>query len=464
MSSASDDLRAMAEALSDAPPSTTAMPSSSSVVVGGRGSYFPPVVVELAVQLVRSAKVPLSSTVKILSVVSEVLRLGWDVPHWTSVRNWVMRCGLARWQDGLQPADDWQFLADHCVQMGTAKAFVTTGIRLGDYQKLGRALRAEDLTLLRLELMGQSTKEAVLRSYEETVRKVGVPLAVANDNGADVAAGARLLKKKHNQVRTILDCKHKAACLLKKRLQNNERWTEFQKQLATSKTQLQQTELAFLTPPSQRSKARYMNVEHLLRWGEKVEALLEGRLDLGSGVEVKAERLEQKLGWLRGFEEEMAQWREWLKTIDVVVGYVGKCGLSRTTEEQTREKMGRTRSETELGQELLTFIREQTKDLKEGETVVGSTEAVETIMGILKRLQGENNKGGFTGLLLGLGLMVGKKSKESASQLLAQISMKDVRTWIKTKVGITVQSLRSRLTLAFEKTQQKPLHHYLPLT
>ena len=126
--------------------------------------------------------------------------------------------------------------------------------------------------------------------------------------------------------------------------------------------------------------------------------------------------------------------------------------------------MGKTRSETELGQELLTFIREQTKDLKEGETVVGSTEAVETIMGILKRLQGENNKGGFTGLLLGLGLMVGKKSKESASQLLAKVSMKDVRDWIKTKVGITVQSLRCCLALAFKKTQQKSLRHCLPLT
>jgi hypothetical protein len=296
------------------------------------------------------------------------------------------------------------------------------------------------------------------------VEKVGVPLAVANDNGADVAAGAGLLKKKYKQVRTVLDCKHKAACLLKKRLQNNERWKEFQKQLGTSKTQLQQTELAFLTPPSQRAKARYMNVEHLLRWGEKVEALLEGRLDLGSGLVMKAERLEQKLGWLRGFKEEMAQWRQWLKTIEVVVGYVGKCGLSRTAEEQVRKRLGKTRSETDLGQELLTFIREQTTDLKEGETVVGSTEAVETIMGILKRLQGEDNKGGFTGLLLGLGLMVGKKSKDSASQLLAKVSMKDVRNWIKTKIDTTVQSQRCRLALALKKTQQKLLHHNLPLS
>ena len=63
----------------------------------------------------------------------------------------------------MQKADDWQFLADHCVQIGTAKAFVTTGIRLSDYQKLDRALKVEDLTLLGLDLMGQSNKQAVLQ-------------------------------------------------------------------------------------------------------------------------------------------------------------------------------------------------------------------------------------------------------------------------------------------------------------
>jgi len=38
---------------------------------------------------------------------------------------------------------------------------------------------------------------------------------------------------------------------------------------------LQQTELAFLTPPSQRSKARFMNVDVLVEWGRKTLALVD---------------------------------------------------------------------------------------------------------------------------------------------------------------------------------------------
>ena len=415
-------------------------------------------------QLVRSAGASLSSVPKVLGTVSTVLSLNWDVPHWTTVRNWVMRCGLARWQANLQVADDWQFLADHCVQIGTGKAFVTTGIRQSEYRQLNRPLTMEDLTLLGLELMDKSTKQTVLASYERTAKKVGVPITVASDNGGDVAAGGRLFSNKYPKVRTIQDTKHKAACLLKKRLKNNERWKEFQTQLGKSRTQLQQTELAFLTPPSQRAKARYMNLEGGLEWGEKVEALLEGRLDLGSGVTVKTARVEEKLGWLRGFKQDMAQWREWLKTVEVVVGYVAKCGLSLGAEGKITEELGQRRSETELGRELLQFIREQTKDLEEGERVVGSTEAAESIMGVLKRLQGENHKGGYSGLLLGLGLVVGKKGEASAGQLLAKVSMSDVRNWIKTHIGTTVQSLRCRFALAFTKSQQKPLHPLFALT
>ena len=56
-------------------------------------------------------------------------------------------------------------------------------------------------------------------------------------------------------------------------------------------------ELAFLAPPSQRWKARYMNVDKLVAWAEKVLAVLDGRLALPA--EPPLRRLEEKLGWLK---------------------------------------------------------------------------------------------------------------------------------------------------------------------
>jgi hypothetical protein len=405
------------------------------------------------VDLVREAGVSLRGTPRVLDVVSRTLKLGWDIPHWTTVRNWLLRTGLARWQLGLQQAGDWLLLIDHSVQIGTEKCLVVLGIRQAEYQRLNHPLTLDDMTLLHLEVMPRSTKQDVCGTLQRLSQVVGVPLGIANDNAADLAGGIRLLKKQHPQVRPIADCKHKAACLLKKRLHKDERWKEFQKQLGRTKAAVQQTELAFLAPPSQRSKARYMNVDRLVVWAEKTLAVLDGRLELPK--EMKSPRQQEKLGWLKGFREELKRWKQWLATIEVVVGYVGRHGLRATAEADLKEALGKPRSETDLGRELLEFVKGQCQGLKEQERLPGSTEVVETCMGKLKRLEGEQSKGGFTGLLLGLGAVVGKKGSRSVQELFKQVSTKDVLAWIRGNLGLTIQAARQRLGLAFRRAQQK---------
>jgi hypothetical protein len=399
---------------------------------------------------------------RVLDVVSHALKLGWDIPHWTTVRNWLLRLGLARWRCGQRKADDWVFLVDHCVQIGTEKCLVGLGIRQAEYQQLHRPLTLQDMTLLQLEVMPRSTKEDVERRLQRLSQAVGLPRAVVNDNGADLAGGIRLLKKQHGQVRQVSDCKHKAACLLKKRLHNDSRWKAFQKQLGQTKAEIQQTELAFLAPPSQRSKARYMNVDKLVVWAEKVLAVLDGLVVLP--VEMKLTRREEKLGWLKGYREDLHRWRQWLETIETVVSYVGREGLSAAAVASVKEELGQASSETGLGQELVAFVKEQCQGLKDAERLPGSTEVVESCMGKLKRLEGEQSKGGFTGLLLGLAAVVGKKDNRPVEEWFKHASTRDVLAWIKENLGLTVQAARRRLGLAFHKAQQKRNQPNLVLT
>jgi hypothetical protein len=425
---------------------------------------FPTPLVVLSLELIRTAGISLRGSVRVLDVVQRVLKLNWDVPHWTTVRNWLLRAGLARWQAGQQPASDWLFLTDHSVQIGTEKCLVGLGIRQAEYQQINRPLTLEDMTLLQLEVTPRSTKEDVDHRLRRLSQTVGVPRGIVHDDGADLTGGIRLLNKHHPQVRSIKDCKHKAACLLKKRLHQDERWKKFQQQLGRTKAEIQQTEMAFLAPPSQRSKARYMNVERLVVWAEKVLALLAGRIDLGTAIPLRPERLKEKLGWLQGYTEELRKWREWLVTIEVVVGHVGRHGLRAAGAEKVAEELGKTGSASELGQELLAFVRAQCKGLPEGERWPGSTEVVETCMGKLKRLEGEQSKGGFTGLLLGLAAVVGKNDNRPMNELIGQVSTKDVRAWIKENLGLTVQAARQRLGRAFKKAQQNQNLSALPLT
>ncbi len=82
----------------------------------------------------------------------------------------------------------------------------------------------------------------------------------------------------------------------------------------------------------------------------------------------------------------------------------------------------------------------------------------------MKRLQGEQNKGGFTGLLLGLAAVLGKEGITPVEELFKQASTQDVRAWIQEHLGLTVQAARRRLGLAFQKAQQKRNQPTLALT
>ena len=98
-----------------------------------------------------------------------------------------------------------------------------------------------------------SDKEVVYRQLEANVVKTGVPRAIISDHGGDLAGGIELFRKEHPQTLDIYDITHKAACLLKARLERDKQWSAFASLAAQTKCKIQQTEWAFLVPPSQRS-------------------------------------------------------------------------------------------------------------------------------------------------------------------------------------------------------------------
>jgi hypothetical protein len=116
------------------------------------------------------------------------------------------------------------------------------------------------MELIDLVLMKNATKETVAVCLETAVSKTGVPRALLDDHGADLHGAAEIFIGCHLQTIELYDIKHKAACLLKAQLEKDPRWKLFASELGQAKFATQQTELALLTPPSQRPKARFMNL------------------------------------------------------------------------------------------------------------------------------------------------------------------------------------------------------------
>jgi hypothetical protein len=76
-----------------------------------------------------------------------------------------------------------------------------------------------------------------------------------------------------------------------------------------TKCNIQQTELAYLVSPSQRSKARFRNLGKLIACGARTLTILDGfdPVVLQRGTR---ERREDKLCWLRQFREQLRIWSE----------------------------------------------------------------------------------------------------------------------------------------------------------
>ena len=104
-------------------------------------------------------KLSLRSTPKALEVVFGFLRgrtVTTTMMAWTTVRCWLMRLGLYALLRPLEQANDWAYLIDHTVQIGTVKCFAVVGVRLSQLPYPRRYLQREDLVLIALTPMQQS--------------------------------------------------------------------------------------------------------------------------------------------------------------------------------------------------------------------------------------------------------------------------------------------------------------------
>jgi len=405
----------------------------------------------LFLRLVLVAGVSLRGASRVIATISEALGLELPVPHWTTGRLWLLRLGHAMRMAELVEADDWAWLIDHSVQIGQEKCLVILGIRLSDLPQRGQSLRHEDLELVELLPAKSWTRSEVDQALENAVQRTSrPPRVIVSDYGVDIKGGITLFQQRHRQTVDIYDAKHKAACLLKNRLEKNPRWQEFQTRIGQTRCAVQQTELAFLTPPATRPKARFMNLGRQLAWAKRILAILR---DPPPSVRrlVSAERMEEKFGWMKGFVDEAIDWSQWQQVVDVTVTLVNREGIyrgvTRLLSRQLSQLDAMRPGGKQLAGELIKFVRSEERKTKPEERFPGSTEVLESCFGKFKQLEKQQSRGGFTQLLLGFGALLAKLTTDTVREMMQASRTIDVRAWAAQTLGVTLFAQRK---LAFE--------------
>ena len=280
------------------------------------GHQFGANLMALFADLVLKAATSQRGAAAVLKIVAPYIPELERVPSANSGRLWLMRLGLYELRRLKEAADDWVWIVDHTVQLGPRKCLVIVGVRLSAWRRKEGPLEHEDLTLLNLTPMEQSTGKAVAAQLQETRERMGiVPAAVLSDEGAELKSGMALFREGSPEVRDVPhvhDIKHKVATILKRELHDDKTWQSFVTRTNRTKLQVTLTQLAFLVPPSLKNKARYMNLDTLVQWGCRVLTYLDDPCDF-PGQTVDHKTLQQKLGWLRKYRRSLAAWAELLE-------------------------------------------------------------------------------------------------------------------------------------------------------
>ena len=405
----------------------------------------------LFLTLVLSSVVSLRSSSRTLEVVLPFFGYSCASPSWYAGRFWLLRLGYYKLMRPKQQADDWVWIIDHTVQLGVEKCLLILGVRLSDLPS-DLTLKHEDVEPIALYPVTSSNGEVVFQQLEETIEKTGLPRAIVADQGSDVKSGIESFIQAHPTTSYLYDIKHKTAALLKQYLHQDETWKRFTQLAAQTKSQVQQTAIAFLAPPNQRTKARYMNLEVLLRWTQRALVVLD-RLEERTDTRASHEKIKTKLGWLTQFREPIKEWEALCQSAITAAQFVREQGVWNDCELELAQcfDLGVASPKTlQFQEQLLEFVKAESLKAQPGERLLGSSEIIESVLGKMKRLEQDQAKSGFTGLILGAAAIVSHTTHEVVTQAMETIPTKKVTEWVKNKLG---QSLQSKRNIAFSTTQ-----------
>jgi len=378
-----------------------------------------------------------------------------SVPHHTTVRQWIIRYGCYHLQTPLEHADDWILIGDLTISVGKLKCLATLGVRMSHLKpQEDLTLSHKDIEILGLYPTEKSTGEFVKEAFEESANRIGGNfLAAVLDQGSDIKMGARLFQQKHPSLKVIHDISHKLSNLVEHELKNDIQWSEYVQRLNLTRRQVFQTELAALMPKKQREKARFMDIGHLVYWPERV------RKSKANGYlcDISKERYEKYLGWIEeSFIEISRVWGFMEGVVKMIKEIVRMYGLSIDVYAYIKIFLEEADIEGERIQNFiskaLNTVWEEVVKLDEGQTLICSTEVIESVFGKYKAI----NEGlhGITGNILGICTFVGgAKDVIEIKKAMEKCSVKTAIEFVRQKFGQTLSSLRKRYFPCFKRTK-----------
>jgi hypothetical protein len=384
-----------------------------------------------------------------IRIIFDWLGIESSIPSFAAMRVWACRAGVAQLQLPIE-GDDWIWLVDHSNQIGQEKVLQIIGIRVRDLPPLGETLPLGKMQVL-ATIPGTSwTRDDVRRQYQQLAERIGPPKDLLTDGAVELRESADVWEIEGKKPIVLRDMKHFAANVFEQLIGKDERFQEYLSKLGRTRSAVQQTELSHFTPPPQKPKARFMNLGPTLRWGKMVSYHL-SHYRSKSRQGITAQRVHDKLGWVRGFRDELAIWNRCEEVMQASLSFINRHGVYRGAAIKLQEELDGVRAQhppdcelsATMAAKLIAQVKVSEAQLGEGDRAWLSTENLESLFGRYKRLEGQHSKGGFTSLLAALPMLLTHWTPARVRESLTKVSVKEMKHWVQDTLGTTLTSKRT---------------------
>lgn len=347
-----------------------------------------------------------------------------NVPSYNTIDNWTRKCGLDEIKhtpDSLKDID-YAAILDECMMIGSEKMLPVLAVP-AEHQ--GRPLRLEDVKVIDFNVKSSWNAETIseaLNADVETVKRK--PKYVITDNDSKMRKSVELSGYAWHR-----DISHTLAMFMERTYKDDAEYVEFNRKMEISKKQFCMKEFAYLQAPSQRTKARFMNLSFCADWAEKI-------LQLFPKLSKHEREVFSYIPEYASFIEEMKEMVSCIQFIETEMKYHGlsKKTISICKRHVSVSIMRGNERMRKVGQQILDYLSEEELLLKDDEVANNSSDIIESTFGIFKYRQLPNRLNGVTALVLHLPVILafaGESVSENynVKERLCRTKIKDINLW-----------------------------------
>ena len=375
------------------------------------------------------------------------------LPSYSVVRTWWSRLGLFELQREKEKRDDWIWIMDLTLELGTEKCLVILGITEEKLElikrRLNKCFNHEDVEVLTIKVMSSTRGELVKEILVELGEKTGIPRQIISDKGSDLFKGIKLYQSENMELRHSHDITHKMALLMKKELESDNKYSSFIKKCHQTRQKLQQTKNSYLMPPNQRSKSRYLNLDDLIKWGKNIIEYLKKLSETQQKSREEKLKILKELSWVKEYIKELDLWEKMLKETRKIEEKVKKEGLNQEAVQEycaRNKELKDNKNKLVVREKIEDYLVEETRNIEENETLIMSSDVIESLFGKYKLSSQKGPLKEIRRMILTIPLSTIKITKDLVKKALSMVKNIDVEKWEKEIFG---QSMLSKRKMAF---------------